>query len=273
MYVLPGGDQGTTSPHQGGDRSSAQTELIEALLDRVTHMREQLAEEREARRRADTILARLSRADAEQRRARIRALEAPGDSSEQRDASETVAEEPARRPSHARPTKALRRTQSPARGGVGCSVAGRKRGNMEQGEWMNEQVKQEIEDLRRRFGFEEQEAVAFWHLREARGLIVEMLLADEGAHESNEGEEEDDGEGEDVILSDSAAFAESIRRITESIGQVGPDIANSIAFRVETEARILQHFAALHRELGMRVLRRSYPDGWGQEPFVEEEEG
>ena len=118
-----------------------------------------------------------------------------------------------------------------------------------------------------RFGFEEQEAVAFWHLREARGLIVEMLLADEGAHESNEGEEEDD------ILSDSAAFAESIRRITESIGQVGPDIANSIAFRVETEARILQHFTALHRELGMRVLRRSYPDGWGQEHFVEEEEG
>jgi hypothetical protein len=63
---------------------------------------------------------------------------------------------------------------------------------MEQGEWMNEQVKQQIEDLRRRFGFEEQEAVAFWHLREARGLIVEMLLADEGAHESNEGEGEDD---------------------------------------------------------------------------------
>jgi hypothetical protein len=138
---------------------------------------------------------------------------------------------------------------------------------MEQGEWMNEQVKQEIEDLRRRFGFEEQEAVAFWHLREARGLIVEMLLADEGAHESNEGEQEDD------ILSDSAAFAESIRRITESIGQVGPDIANSIAFRVEIEARILQHFTALHRELGMRVLQRSYPDGWDQEPFVEEEEG
>lgn len=27
--------------------------------------------------------------------------------------------------------------------------------------WMNEQVKGEIEDLRRRFGFEKQEAIAF----------------------------------------------------------------------------------------------------------------
>ena len=143
---------------------------------------------------------------------------------------------------------------------------------MEQGEWMNEQVKQQIEDLRRRFGFEEQEAVAFWHLREARGLIVEMLLADEGAHASNEGEGEDDLEEEDDTLSERNAFAESIRRITESIGQVGPDIANSIAFRVESEARILQHFTALHRELGMRVLRRSYPDAWSQPPFFDEEE-
>jgi hypothetical protein len=142
---------------------------------------------------------------------------------------------------------------------------------MEQGEWMNEQIKQQIEDLRRRFGFEEQEAVAFWHLREARGLIVEMLLADEGAHESNEGEGEDDLEEEDDTLSERDAFAESIRRITESIGQVGPDIANSIAFRVESEARILQHFTALHRELGMRVLRRSYPDAWSQPPFFDEE--
>jgi hypothetical protein len=143
---------------------------------------------------------------------------------------------------------------------------------MEQGEWMNEQVKQQIGDLRRRFGFEEQEAVAFWHLREARGLIVEMLLADEGAHESNEGEGEEDLEEEDDTLSERDAFAESIRRITESIGQVGPDIANSIAFRVESEARILQHFTALHRELGMRVLRRSYPDAWSQPPFFDEEE-
>jgi hypothetical protein len=143
---------------------------------------------------------------------------------------------------------------------------------MEQGEWMNEQIKQQIEDLRRRFGFEEQEAVAFWHLREARALIVEMLLADEGAHESNEGEGEEDLEEEDDTLSERDAFAESIRRITESIGQVGPDIANSIAFRVESEARILQHFTALHRELGMRVLRRSYPDAWSQPPFFDEEE-
>jgi hypothetical protein len=43
----------------------------------VEHLREQLAEEREARRRADTIIAQLSQATAEQART-IRALEAPG---------------------------------------------------------------------------------------------------------------------------------------------------------------------------------------------------
>jgi hypothetical protein len=60
------------------DQSDAQTELIEALREQVAYMREQLAEEREARRRADTILAQLSQANAEQART-IRALEAPSD--------------------------------------------------------------------------------------------------------------------------------------------------------------------------------------------------
>jgi hypothetical protein len=30
------------------------------------------------------------------------------------------------------------------------------------------------------------------------------------------------------------------------------------------ESRVFQHFAALYSELGTRVLRRNYPDGWGQ---------
>jgi excisionase family DNA binding protein len=68
VYVLPGGDQGTTSSDQGGDRLSAQTALIEALRDQVTYMREQLAEEREARRRAGTILGQPSQANAERAR-------------------------------------------------------------------------------------------------------------------------------------------------------------------------------------------------------------
>ena len=58
--------------------SAGREELVESLLEQVAYMREQLAEEREARRRADTIMAQLSQANAEQART-IRALEAPRD--------------------------------------------------------------------------------------------------------------------------------------------------------------------------------------------------
>jgi DNA-binding Lrp family transcriptional regulator len=60
------------------DRTGDQSELVESLLDQLAYMREQLAEEREARRRADTIMAQLSQANAEQART-IRALEPPRD--------------------------------------------------------------------------------------------------------------------------------------------------------------------------------------------------
>jgi DNA-binding Lrp family transcriptional regulator len=60
------------------DRTGDQAELVESLLDQLAYMREQLAEEREARRRADTIMAQLSQANAEQART-IRALEPPRD--------------------------------------------------------------------------------------------------------------------------------------------------------------------------------------------------
>jgi hypothetical protein len=46
------------------DRAGVQGDLVESLLDQVAYMREQLAEEREARRRADTIIAQLSQANA-----------------------------------------------------------------------------------------------------------------------------------------------------------------------------------------------------------------
>lgn len=51
-----------TSPEH--DRAGAQGELVDSLLDQVAYMREQLAEEREARRRADTIIAQLTQANA-----------------------------------------------------------------------------------------------------------------------------------------------------------------------------------------------------------------
>jgi hypothetical protein len=101
VYVILDTDQSTTrhtgqqpGDDQPSDRSPAQAELIEALREQVVYMREQLAEEREARRRADTILAQLSQANAEQART-IRALEAPTDTgSEPPGDPQAPAEEP-----------------------------------------------------------------------------------------------------------------------------------------------------------------------------------
>lgn len=56
----------------GADRS----EVVEVMRDEIAHLRGQLEEEREARRRADTIIAQLSQATAEQART-IRAIESP----------------------------------------------------------------------------------------------------------------------------------------------------------------------------------------------------
>jgi hypothetical protein len=67
-----------------------QEERIGELKDQVTYLREQLAEEREARRRADTIIAQLTQANATLA-ARIPELEAPQEASED---PETVSEAP-----------------------------------------------------------------------------------------------------------------------------------------------------------------------------------
>ena len=79
VYVLFDADQTETGRDQSyartppeHDQAADQThvrpdpreELVESLLDQVTYMREQLAEEREARRRADTIIAQLTQANA-----------------------------------------------------------------------------------------------------------------------------------------------------------------------------------------------------------------
>ena len=76
-------DQTPPEPDRAGD----QTGRLEDLREQVAYLRRQLDEEREARRRADTILVQLSAANAEQART-IRAIEAP-----QKDA-ETVEEAP-----------------------------------------------------------------------------------------------------------------------------------------------------------------------------------
>ena len=56
--TLPGMGEGRTEPNDYEPR------LVEALKDRIEYLQEQLAEEREARRRADRLLARLIEANA-----------------------------------------------------------------------------------------------------------------------------------------------------------------------------------------------------------------
>jgi excisionase family DNA binding protein len=78
VYVLLEGeayDQSTTSSDESTDQARP-AKLVEVLTDQVEHLREQLAEEREARRRADTIIAQLAQSNEEQART-IRAIEAP----------------------------------------------------------------------------------------------------------------------------------------------------------------------------------------------------
>ena len=102
---------------------------------------------------------------------------------------------------------------------------------MEHYEWMNDQVRQEIEVLQRTYGFDKDEALAYWHLRHAGTLLLAMRRT--GAPEIAQEQEE------------------SVR------------LARMIHGRSQIESNILQHLSALRRELGDRVLRRNYPEGWG----------
>jgi excisionase family DNA binding protein len=88
VFVLLGPDRPT-------EHTTERTEPTEdRTAELIATLREQLAEEREARRRADTIIAQLARANEEQART-IRELEAPSEPpSEERESPETVEEEP-----------------------------------------------------------------------------------------------------------------------------------------------------------------------------------
>lgn len=46
----------------------------------------------------------------------------------------------------------------------------------------------------------------------------------------------------------------------------------SVGHFVWRETHVREHFRALHRQLGVRVLRRDYPEGWGYVPPREDEE-
>jgi hypothetical protein len=84
-------DTGQTT--QDAYQDTAQDERVEDLREQVGYLRRQLDEEREARRRADTIIAQLARTTEEQART-IRELEAPSElPSEARESPQTAEEE------------------------------------------------------------------------------------------------------------------------------------------------------------------------------------
>jgi predicted ArsR family transcriptional regulator len=96
VYVRLHADQLRHDDEQTVDQTQPSIELVGELRARVEDLREQLAEEREARRRADTIIAQLARANEEQART-IRELEAPSEPpSDERESPETAEEEPER---------------------------------------------------------------------------------------------------------------------------------------------------------------------------------
>jgi hypothetical protein len=103
--------------------------------------------------------------------------------------------------------------------------------DVEHYEWMNDQVRQEIEDLRRTYGFDEDEALAYWHLRHAGTLLLGMR-GTVAAKLAGEGEESD-------------------------------RLARMVHCTAQIESNVLQPLSVLRRELGDRVLRRNYPEGWG----------
>ena len=92
VWVDAAQDTAQDEPETSRDeyRDTAQDERVEDLREQVAYLRRQLDEEREARRRADTILVQLSAANAEQART-IRAIEAPA-SEEASEAAEKVEE-------------------------------------------------------------------------------------------------------------------------------------------------------------------------------------
>jgi hypothetical protein len=91
-------DTARDRPRQSRDTSEGDDRYIRSLEEQVQYLRAQLEQEREARteerRRQDTVIAQLSRANEEQART-IRELEAPA-SPEARESPQTVEEEPER---------------------------------------------------------------------------------------------------------------------------------------------------------------------------------
>ncbi len=91
-----------------------------------------------------------------------------------------------------------------------------------------------IQDLRQRYGYEEEEAEIAYHLREARNRLANMYRV-EAAEEA------------------------------EPMGL--PRFRTEIFLQINVEP----HFNALGSLLEKRVLARKFPEGWGSRPTPEEE--
>ena len=105
---------------------------------------------------------------------------------------------------------------------------------MEDDGWMSAQVEEEIEDLRQTHGLNMNEATAYWHLQRAARLMFEM------------------------------SKTEILEHVAHEEGEIDKELADIIHGAIIGESRVFQHFLALYRELGARVLRRDYPSGWGK---------
>jgi hypothetical protein len=116
---------------------------------------------------------------------------------------------------------------------------------VENAEWMSAEVRREIEDLRRAHGFEEQEAIAFWHLSEARRAMMALVEANWERLEASRAERYD---------------AEGI----DALDLMGRKLGGAAHYVAMVEVRVVQHFEALVELLGKGVLRRDYPEGWGR---------
>jgi hypothetical protein len=116
---------------------------------------------------------------------------------------------------------------------------------VEHSDWMNDQVREEIEALQRTHGFVEDEAVAFWHVRQAGKLMNGMRHADlEEDLDRYEGRNDQEMRQQAIMLDHPSRWYTTV----------------------------LQHVVALQRALGDRVLQRTFPDGWGARTLPLDEE-
>jgi hypothetical protein len=94
------------------------------------------------------------------------------------------------------------------------------------------EAREKIEDLKQRYGYEEQEAEIAYHLREAYERFTKLLSND--------------------------------------VSEEGP--LPEFSARLFMMSTVDPHFRALNSLLARGMLGRDYPEGWGSQPAREEEE-